>query len=244
MIILSAGMQKSGTGWYYNMTNDLLVAAGHHDARTIRRKYRLESVLKHSNCQLVNAHPITLLRLMVPHIAGQSFVIKTHSRPSAYIRRLMRLGVMRATYIYRDPRDVVLSALDHGAKIRQRGERHTFAHLEGVEDSIHYVKGLLKIWDNWMQTGYTLFVRYEDLKADPSHELRRLAEHLCLHVTKAQLHTIVDKYHSDRLDDEDVKGSLHFNKGVTGRYRTHMSEQDLALCNEHFGSYLRQMGYN
>jgi hypothetical protein len=244
MIVLSAGMQKSGTDWYYNMTNDLLVTAGYEDARAIRQKYRLESVLKHSNCQLANAHPVTLLRLMVPHFTGQSFVVKTHSRPSTYVRRLMRLGVMRATYIYRDPRDVVLSALDHGEKIRQQGERHTFAHLEAVEDSILYVKGLLKIWDDWMQTDHTLFVRYEDLKANPFHELHRLAEHLRLRVTEAQVHAITDRYHSDRLDDEDVKGSLHFNKAVTGRYKTHMSEYDLALCNEHFGSYLMQMGYN
>ena len=31
MIVLSAGMPKSGTAWYFNVTNDLLIAAGYAD---------------------------------------------------------------------------------------------------------------------------------------------------------------------------------------------------------------------
>jgi hypothetical protein len=30
MIVISAGMQKSGSGLYFNLTNDLMIAAGKH----------------------------------------------------------------------------------------------------------------------------------------------------------------------------------------------------------------------
>jgi hypothetical protein len=31
MIILSIGMPRAGSGWYYNLTNDLMLAAGAQD---------------------------------------------------------------------------------------------------------------------------------------------------------------------------------------------------------------------
>jgi hypothetical protein len=184
-----------------------------------------------------------MIRLAMPHLRGETFVIKTHNRPSQNVRRCMKLGMIRATYIYRDPRDVVLSALDHGAKIRQNGEQHTFGNLLSTEDSIRYVKGLLTIWDEWMATGKTHCVRYEDLLSNPLEELCRLRDFLELRVGVEQLRRIVETYRGDQLSDEGVKGSLHFNQGISGRYKEVMSQSELGLCNQHFSSYLQRMGY-
>lgn len=52
MIVLSAGLPKSGTGWYYNLTNDLIVA-GLDDAHAVRERYKLHDILDGENCRLV-----------------------------------------------------------------------------------------------------------------------------------------------------------------------------------------------
>ncbi|MDQ3112240.1 MAG: hypothetical protein M3R17_20335 [Bacteroidota bacterium] len=45
MIVISAGMQKSGSAYVYNIINDLLVHGGHGDARQVKEKYKLDDVL-------------------------------------------------------------------------------------------------------------------------------------------------------------------------------------------------------
>ena len=39
MIIVSAGMQKSGSALFYNIINDMLVEYGFKDARLIKEKF-------------------------------------------------------------------------------------------------------------------------------------------------------------------------------------------------------------
>ncbi len=52
MLVLSVGIPKSGSGWYFNLKNDLLIAAGHQDVRDIRKKFNLESCMKYYNCNM------------------------------------------------------------------------------------------------------------------------------------------------------------------------------------------------
>ena len=158
----------------------------------------------------------------------------------------MYFRILKATYIFRDPRDVAISAFEHGEKIRAGGQRHTFGMLDSIEASILFVKSLLKIWDQWEECrqafgNHMLFVRYEDLVVDPVKESRRLAGFLGIDVSPKILLEIEKRYVVDS-DQVDLKG-LHFNKGVTGRFRHLMNQKERYLCREHFGSYLQKMGY-
>jgi len=45
MLTFSVGMPRAGSGWYYNLTHDLVTATGGEDARLIRRRYHLGRVL-------------------------------------------------------------------------------------------------------------------------------------------------------------------------------------------------------
>jgi len=240
MIVLSAGMQKSGTGWYFNLTNDLLVVAGYQDVRAIRQKFRLHSILRHYNCNIGKPTPFELALVAIPHFLGNTFVVKMHGAPSTWIRFLMSTNIMKATYIYRDPRDVVISAFEHGQIIRSRGETHTFGKLDSIEASILYVKGLLTNWDKWTQCTQALIVRYEDLVADPIGELKRLAGFLSLSVSSEGLHRIVATYKIDQSNE--VKG-LHFNKVAAGSFRYVMNQKEQDLCKKYFRDYLQRMGY-
>lgn len=247
MIILSAGLEKSGTGWYFNLTNDLLVAAGYRNVRLVREKYHLQGILREFNCNVGQPTFFKLTQLLLPHLFGNAFAVKTHGSPSSkFLHYLMHFGILKATYIFRDPRDIAISAFEHGEKIRANHQMHTFGILDSIEASILFVKSRLKIWGQWEEcrqaySNHMLFVKYEDLVADPLKESRRLVDFLEIDVSSKILLEIEKRYAIDS-SGRDLKG-LHFNKGVAGRFRRVMNQKELDLCLEHFGGYLQRMGY-
>ena len=52
MIVLAVGMPRAGSGWHYNLVHDLMATTGCEDAREIRAKFQLESVLTEVNCNI------------------------------------------------------------------------------------------------------------------------------------------------------------------------------------------------
>ena len=82
MIVLSVGMPRAGSGWYYNLTNELMLASGYQNARQIRQRYHLQSILTEVNCNIGALTPRRLLAVMVPSFLGNTFVIKVHAGPT------------------------------------------------------------------------------------------------------------------------------------------------------------------
>ena len=242
MIVLSAGMQKSGTAWFFNITNDMLVAAGYDDVRTIREQFGLQSILLYHNCNMEDLTQEKFSQILIPHNAGYTFVVKTHRGPSPAVSSLISENIIKATYIYRDPRDVVVSVMDHGHKIRSNGENHTFAEYDSLEKAVFFVKDLLIIWENWIQFSQVFTIRYEDFLADPVSELKRLSCFLAIDVSYDKIQTILKSYQKKNLDTQSTD-FLHFNKGVSGRFRSVMSSKEQDFCLEQFGDSLFKMGY-
>ena len=243
MIVLSAGMQKAGTGWYFNMTNDLVAACGGHDVRLVRSLFGLEDILKYHNCNLEKPDSDNLRRLQAAHEAGYSFVIKSHGGPVPY-RPLICQNILRATYIFRDPRDVALSAFDHGEKIRAQGQQHTFGSLKTVNDAVYFAGSLLSVWDAWQDTGQVFMIRYEDLIADTAGQLLGLADYLGLNPSAGMIDQIVSRYHPRSVKPDAHKTDyLHFNVGQAGRWKMLLGQKEADRCKEIFGDRLRRMGY-
>lgn len=244
MIVISAGLRKAGTGLFFNLTNDLLIAAGKEDVRDIKEKFNLEDILKYHNCNVEKLTWRKFIKILPIHFKGKTFVIKTHDRPTKLIRFLMALKIIKVTYIYRDPRDVLLSALDHGKKIRNKGETHTFAYCSSIEITIPKVKSWLdKITMKWIRLKKVSLFKYEDLISNPISQLKRLADFLELDDKKIDFERILARYDRNNLDST-MKGHLHFNVGNAGRFKTALEEKDLNLCNQQFSRYLEKMGYD
>ena len=129
MIILSVGMPRAGSGWHYNLVHDLMKTAGAVHASDIREKYRLQGILTevNNNIGVLSARRLGMVTL--PALMGNTFVIKAHAGPTSTSRFLQRLGLLRITYIYRDPRDAMLSAFEYGQRGLQRGRPNAFSHL-------------------------------------------------------------------------------------------------------------------
>ena len=150
MIVLSVGMPRAGSGWHYNLVHDLMKTTGCADAREIRERYRLEHILTEVNCNIGVLSARRLALVTLPALMGNTFVIKAHAGPTLASRLLQSLGLLRITYIYRDPRDAMLSAYDYGQRALQKGRPNAFSHLTDFQKSLDFIMDYVRIWEKWM----------------------------------------------------------------------------------------------
>ena len=241
MIYLSVGMPRAGSGWHYNLIHDLMQTAGCIDARVIREKYRLQKVLTEVNCNIGVLSARRLGMTALPALMGNSFVIKAHAGPTPTSRLFQRLGLLRITYIYRDPRDAMLSAFDYGQRALQKGRPNAFSHLTDFDKSLAFIMEYVRIWERWTREKNVLIARYEDLLMNYDDEVRRLLDFLHLNGSKTEIQKVADAYRPERGDSQQ---GLHFFKGKIGRFRDSYSTDQQAVLKQTLGGYLQRMGYD
>lgn len=240
-LILSVGMPRAGSGWYYNLTHDLLVATGHQDAHQVRQRYHLQALLTEVNCNLGALTPHRLLLVMLPVWMGNTFVVKTHAAPRSLARWMMRRGWIQPTYIYRDPRDALLSAYEYGQRSRQRDRGNAFARLESFEKAVVFMQEYVRISQAWLSCPQALHTRYEDLLIHYEEQSARLVEFLGLSKDDPEVIVVVDRYCPETART-DQKG-IHFVKGKIGRFRQVLTAEQQEACQRIFKDYLERAGY-
>lgn len=240
MIVLSVGMPRAGSGWHYNLVHDLMKTTGCADARQIREKYHLQNILTEVNCNIGVLSARRLAMVTVPALMGNTFVIKAHAGPTTASRLLQRLGLLRIPYIYRDPRDAMLSAYDYGQRALQKGRPNAFSHLTNFDKSLDFILEYARIWEKWMKEKDVLITRYEDLLTNYDTEVVKLVRFLKLDENNLDVPKVIDSYRPDAAEGQQ---GLHFYKGKIGRFRDAYSPEQQAILNEKLGLYLKQMGY-
>ena len=240
MIVLSVGMPRAGSGWHYNLIHDLMKTTGCADARVIRTRYRLEKVLTEVNCNIGVLSVRRLGLVALPALAGNTFVIKAHAAPSPASRLLQSLGLLRITYIYRDPRDAMLSAFEFGQRVLQKGRPNAFSHLTDFQKSLDFIMDYVRIWEKWMKEKNVLIARYEDLLTNYDSEVTRLTGFLKLDGSKPEVQKVIDGY---RPQEAEGQQGLHFYKGKIGRFRESYTAEQQAILKDKMGTYLSKMGY-
>ena len=133
MIVLSVGMPRAGSGWHYNLIHDLMKTTGCADVREIREKYGLQGILTEVNSNIGVLSLRRLVLVTIPALMGNTFVIKAHAGPTPWSRLLSKIGLLRVSYIYRDPRDAMLSAYEYGQRALAKGRPNAFSHLNDFE---------------------------------------------------------------------------------------------------------------
>ncbi|MBX3036982.1 MAG: sulfotransferase domain-containing protein [Anaerolineales bacterium] len=240
MIVLSVGMPRAGSGWHYNLINDLMMTNGAADARVIREKYKLQNILTEVNCNIGVLSARRLAMVTIPALLGNTFVIKAHSSPTTASRFLTSLGLLLPIYIYRDPRDAMLSAYDYGQRALAKGRPNAFSHLLEFDDCVNFMMEYVYIWEKWMNEKNVLISRYEDLLTNYDEEFIRLVEFLKLDRNNPQVKERGEQY---RPGANDGKQGLHFFKGKIGRFRESYTTEQKQILAEKLGKYLTQMGY-
>jgi hypothetical protein len=240
MIVLSVGMPRAGSGWHYNLIHDLMQATGCAEASEIRDRFRLQGILSEVNCNIGVLSARRLAMVAVPALLGNTFVIKAHSRPTTAFRILRSLGLMRATYIYRDPRDAMLSAMDYGRRAVQKGRPNAFSYLTDFDQAVDFMTTYVRIWQAWVRERNVLVSRYEDLLQDYDQEARGLAAFLGIDAAMPAIGEVLGRF---RPEQAESRQGTHFFKGRIGRFREAFSVEQQATLAEKFGPYLATMGY-
>ena len=240
MIYLSVGMPRAGSGWHYNLIHDLLQTTGSADARAIREKYRLQKILTEVNCNIGVLSARRLGMTALPALMGNTFVIKAHAGPTSASRLFQRLGLLRITYIYRDPRDAMLSAFEYGQRSLQNGRPNAFSHLTDFDTSLTFIMEYVRIWERWTKDKDVLIARYEDLLTDYDGEVARLVGFLNLDGSKPGVQKVIDAFRPEKGAGQQ---GLHFHKGKIGRFREAYSAEEQAVLHQEMGAILQRMGY-
>jgi hypothetical protein len=240
MIVLSVGMPRAGSGWHYNVIHDLMATTDCADARDIREKYRLQNILTEVNCNIGVLSARRLALVSVPALLGNTFVIKAHAGPTRGSRLLEAIGLLKVTYIYRDPRDAMLSAYEFGQRALDKGRPNAFSHLTDFGKTLDFMAEYVHIWEKWMEEKLPLIARYEDLLMNYDQEAARLVRFLKLDGDQPKIQAVIEKYRPEKGEGQQ---GLHFFKGKIGRFRQAYSAEQQAIMAERFGPALQKMGY-
>ena len=236
-------MLKAGSSWFFNLINDLVVEAGYQDGREIRRRFRLQRYISATDCTSRTWRSQRVIPISSPHWFGNTYTIKTAGKPTPAVRLAIDLGITKAAFILRDPRDVTISLFDHGEWIRRENipSRTGFDRLTTIEKAMDVAHYYAQVWTWWKESEKAPQVRYEDLLADPLQQMLRVSDHIGISVPENILREIIERYQiSNRAN---WKHDLHFNKGVVGRWIERFNTEQKLRAEEMFGRYLPGMGY-
>ncbi len=232
MIILSCSLPKSASSLVVRYELDLL-------ERSTLRNGQAAFEAAFGSRYIHRLTPAITLRLGWLMFRHGTFVVKTHMPPTASVRLLIALGLARATYSYRDPRDVILSLIDHGRRsAKSRSGKRPFVEFDDVIGSIRRVRAFLKSTNEWERFGRALFIRYEDLMTNKLAQLQRMNQYLGTGIDDAGLRAIIA--HHERIKAR----AWNFNKGTSFRYREEMTAQEQRETTEAFREFLEAHGYD
>lgn len=225
--IFVVGYPKSGNTWFQNLVAACLFGAD--PAVT----------------------PDCLIQDMVPDVHYKHFirryrehmVFKTHGLPAPEYRRVVMLT--------RDVRDVMVS---YHRYLQTRAQRP----LDFVE-MVATGEGLFPCqWHEhtaaWLENPYDaemIFVRYEDLLADPLHCLKRFCAFVGVEREEEELTWIGERAAFSKLQKKERRQGLEnwrhdapfFRRGVAGGYRDEMPAEVLEVLMENAGPAMEALGY-
>ena len=163
-LILSVGMPRAGTGWFHNITRILVLAVGGVQAVDIRKKYGLNRLLTEVNCNIGSISSYRIIPVVAPLLFEPNFVIKLHGDRKPLADLMISAGLIKATFIYRDPRDVAHSIYEYGQTAKKYDYvNNDFAHIRSIEEAIDYITPYIEIARGWISSKHTFVIKYEDM---------------------------------------------------------------------------------
>ena len=237
MLIISAGLPKSGSGWFFNLINDLLIEYGFNDVRELKKTFKLDNVLHHYNCNIEELSKENINKILPLVQKSFTFTIKTHCAPGKYVKELQNIYPIKTLFIFRDPRDIALSVYDHSVKQRNSGAGGSFSNILSFEDSIRFSKNMYPIWQEWIEFPGSFHVKYEDLVESPVDVLSEIIVYLGLTPGKNKIKKVIEA-----IVPEKTTG-LHFNVGEAYRYKRVWSPVQMKYANKTLHEMIENMGY-
>jgi hypothetical protein len=179
-----------------------------------------------------------------PEITGSEYLVAKEPGGSVGAVLLAEaLPESRMVLLVRDPRDYTASWLD----ARKEGG---WRSGEGPEDSTQRTAKLARRYSRLVgeakrafdaHEGRKVLVRYEDLRADTSGEMRRVYSALEIPVNEEELARVVDKYAWENIPEEKKGEGKFYRKATPGGWREDLTEEQARTVEEITAPLLKEL---
>ncbi|MEM6547226.1 MAG: hypothetical protein AAF713_05725 [Pseudomonadota bacterium] len=227
MIVFSFGITKSGSTLAFELAKGVATSAGYE--QTLLPE---ELMYRDGRINFVQRQWPETLDQQVALTRDKLIIVKTHAnQPYKWRKRFAEWaeqGLVGAHANSRDPRDICLSMLDAGVKARRNG-RKAFADVVTLDDVIPRIQKQFKTFEQWRGLPNCLVLRHKENAENPDTAIARIARHLGVtcNAEAVKRHAFEDAF-------------TQKNKAVPDRWRSELSEADLARLNEAFADYLTE----
>lgn len=158
-------------------------------------------------------------------------------------------------FIFRDPRDVVVSHVFYVTEMETRHVHHahyaalpdfnarlkaSILGLPGADVEFPDIAARFAPYLDWLNHPEVLSIHFEDLVNDRADTLDRIANHL---LEKSPLHAPRNLILASLEESINPKKSPTFRSGKTGEWKKHFSEEHKNLFKETAGGLLLTLGY-
>lgn len=212
MIYICYGITKSASTFLYQLTEEVLRAAGRPVAQ-LTPPLTVPGALEN----YFNVIDDELLARIDAHTGGADIVLKTHGPPRGQVADLVASGLVLASASIRDPREIALSMIDHGARAR-RWRNTSFSEFEKLTDTFTALDIQLPFFQEWAAIQRVAVFSYNEICYDTATVIANVADQLKVAV---DVDRVLKQFQDKRLIGQ-------FSKGKALRY-TEMSPADQAL---------------
>lgn len=222
MIYICYGITKSASTFLYQLTEEVFRAAGRPVARLeppFTRRGALENYFDRIDDDL--------LARIDAHTGGADIVLKTHGPPEGRVADLIAAGHVLASASIRDPREVALSMIDHGARAR-RWRSTPFSEFVTLADTLSALDVQLAFFEAWAAIKGVSVISYNEICYDTAAVVSMIATQLKVEVKLDPGRVLA------AFPDKRVIGQ--FSKGKALRY-TEMSETDQAVFLQRYAPF-------
>jgi hypothetical protein len=223
VIVVSYGITKSGSTLAFEMAKAVLELNG-----SAQDRLADDLVTPGHNVNFVRGWTDERLRRLIGATEGQRVVIKTHTSPFALsadlVSDVIASGHLKVHVVFRDPRDMIVSMLDHGVKARM-GSGPAFREIKTLDDAITRVGNQLPRLQAWGSFP-SLRLQYEHFAFDPTFGPTVIADDFGVPVDASAVWAAVRARFTQ------------MNEGLPERYKTDLWPEEIARIERAFPLYL------
>lgn len=203
---------------------------------------------------------------------GEGEVLCAHYPLSHEIEHLLESDSLLGIYLYRDPRDVAVSAalyikyaLTHHALhelFLKMSDSEAIAFMlsggvvpvdsDGASDDSKYIlyEGMKYFCDwgeRWLSHPNVAKVRYEDYVTHGDLAIRQAVENVGVSIGEDALKKVLNDMSFERMASGRAMGvedkRSHFRKGIIGDHKNHFNPFHRSICKKQIGEFLIKYGY-